>query len=45
MQTKEIKMKIAIYGQSKDEICKIFSELLTIAKNKNHQIIVETLIQ
>ena len=35
-------MKIAIYGQSKDEISvKIFSELLTIAKNKNHQIIVE----
>ena len=35
-------MKIAIYGQSKDEISlKIFSELLTIAKNNNHQIIVE----
>ena len=41
-------MKIAIYGQSKDEISvKIFSELLTIAKKiKNHQTMLKkTLIQ
>ncbi|MBL6648855.1 MAG: NAD kinase [Flavobacteriaceae bacterium] len=35
-------MKIAIYGQSNDDISvKIFLELLKIAKHKNHQIIIE----